>query len=90
MAPVHRDTPARQGAVKKKHTILDFASTHDTILAEKLATQRGFEAEVIPRPPGTTGRCGVALQVAAADLEALKEIFVRGGLADFDVAVAAS
>jgi len=86
MAPVRGKPPARRRAVKKKRAVLAFASTHDTILAEKLATQRGFEAEVIPRPPGTTGRCGVALRVAAADLEALKDVFVRGGLADFGVA----
>lgn len=86
MASAPEKRPARRRALKKKRTVLDFASTHDTILAEKLATRRGFEAEVIPRPPGTTGRCGVALQVAAADLDALTEIFAKQGLADFDVA----
>jgi hypothetical protein len=86
MPPGNRNPPARNGAAPKKSVVLHFASTHDTILAERLATQRGCDAEVIPRPPGKTGRCGVALQVAAADLEALTGIFVRGGLADFDVA----
>jgi hypothetical protein len=86
MPPGNVNPPARNGAARKKVAVLHFPSTHDTILAERLATQRGYDAEVIPRPPGKIGRCGVALQVAAADLEALKEIFVRGGLADVDVA----
>ncbi|NIT37392.1 MAG: DUF3343 domain-containing protein [candidate division Zixibacteria bacterium] len=86
MASPSEKRPARRRAVKKKRTVLDFASTHDTILAEKLATGHGFEAEVIPRPPGMTGRCGVALQVAAADLDALTEMFAKQGLADFNVA----
>ena len=86
MPPGNVNPPARNGAARKKVAVLHFPSPHDTILAERLATQRGYDAEVIPRPPGKIGRCGVALQVAAADLEALKEIFVRGGLADVDVA----
>lgn len=77
--------PSRRRAVSEKYAVLGFPSTHDTILAERLATQRGCVAEVIPQPPGRTGRCGVALQIDAADLNALTEIFVRGGLADFDV-----
>jgi len=86
MASASEKRPARRGAVPKKYAVLNFASTHDTILAERLAKRHGYEAEVIPRPPGTTDRCGVALQVGAADLEALKEIFLKGTLADFDVA----
>jgi len=86
MSPTRDDRSAPRGAVKKKYAVLQFASTHDTIMAERLAAQRGCAAEVIPRPPGTTGRCGVALKVAAADLNALAKMFVKQGLADFDVA----
>ncbi len=86
MVPASDERCARTGAAKKQYAVLQFASTHDTIMAERLATERGYDAEVVPRPPGETGRCGVALQVAAADLNALSEIFARGGLADFDVA----
>lgn len=77
--------PPRLRAVSGKYAVLGFRSTHDTILAESLATQRGCVAEVIPQPPGRTGRCGVALRIDAADLNELTEIFVRGGLAGFDV-----
>jgi hypothetical protein len=86
MPPGNGNPPARNGAALTKVAVLHFPSTHDTISAERLAAQRGYDTEVIPRPPGKMGRCGVALQVAAADLEALTGIFVRGGLADFDVA----
>jgi hypothetical protein len=86
MPPGNGKPPARNGAAATGVAVLHFASTHDTILAERLAAERGYRAEVIPRPPGKIGRCGVALQVATADLEVLKEIFARGGLKDFDVA----
>jgi hypothetical protein len=86
MNPARDDRSAPRGAVKNKHAVLHFASTHDTIMAERLAAQRGYAAEVIPRPPGKIGRCGVALKVAAADLDALTGIFAKQGLADFDVA----
>lgn len=86
MASASEKRPARRSAGQKKNPVLHFASTHDTIMAERLASLRGFAAEVIPRPPAKVGRCGVALRVAAADLDALTEIFAKQGLADFDVA----
>ena len=86
MPPGNGTPPARNDAATTEVAVLNFASTHDTILAERLAAERGYGAEVVPRPPGKTGRCGVALQVAAADLEVLKGVFARGGLTDFDVA----
>ena len=80
-------TPDKTSAPRRgdeaKLAVMHFASTHDTISAERLAAQHSFPAEVIPRPPGTTGRCGVALQVAAADAGKLTAIFVEGGLEDF-------
>ena len=77
---------ARPRRDEGKYVIFHFASTHDTISAERSAVQHGYGAEVIPRPPGTVGRCGVALQITAADVEALKAIFFGGGLEDFYVA----
>jgi hypothetical protein len=77
---------APQRADDLKLTVIHFASTHDTISAERLASQHGFKAEVIPRPPGTIGRCGVALQVAVADVDKLRAIFVENGLEDFRLA----
>lgn len=86
MSSTSDKTSARRRAGEDKYAILNFASTHDTISAERSAVQHGYGAEVIPRPPGTVARCGVALQVAAADVEALTAIFVGGGLEDFCVA----
>lgn len=61
-----------------------FATTHDTIKAERLARERGFDAAVVPQPPGRTGRCGVALEVEAARGAALNDIFDAAGLRDFE------
>lgn len=62
-----------------------FATTHDTIKAERLAVAAGVAGEVIPQPPGATGRCGVALQVPAAAVTMLSEVFVAARLADFKI-----
>ena len=79
-------TSTRRRGDGGKLAVMHFASTHDTISAERLAMRHGFAAEVIPRPPGTAGRCGVALQVAAADADKLTAIFANGGLEDFYLA----
>jgi hypothetical protein len=86
MSSTSDKTSTRRRAGEDRYAVLHFTSTHDTISAEKLAAQHGYGAEVIPRPPGTVGRCGVALQVAAADVEGLTAIFVGGGLEGFYVA----
>jgi hypothetical protein len=85
MNPRRQNPPAPRGAVRKEYAVFDFASTHDTIAAERLATARGYVAEVIPQPPGRTGRCGVALRVSATEAEELAEIFAGGGLTDFEL-----
>ncbi|MGD8719296.1 MAG: DUF3343 domain-containing protein [Candidatus Zixiibacteriota bacterium] len=72
-------------AAEREYAVLHFPSTHDTMAAEKVAARSGYRAEVIPRPPGLTGRCGVALQVTAADLDGLAAALEMEGLADYDV-----
>jgi hypothetical protein len=72
-------------AAEREYAVLHFASTHDTIAAEKVAERSGYRAEVIPRPPGLTGRCGVALRVAGADLDGLVAALEAEGLRDYDV-----
>lgn len=62
-----------------------FTTTHDTIKADRLARAAAFAAEVIPQPPGKSGRCGVALAARAADHAALEHLFRDAGLADFDL-----
>ena len=42
--------------------IYTFPTVHDTILAERIATEKGYEVEIIPRPLGDWGRCGIALR----------------------------
>lgn len=66
------------------YAVFLFATTHDTIRAERLATAAGVLAEVIPQPPGAKGRCGVALRVPAAAAAQLLIVFAAEGLADFE------
>jgi len=62
-----------------------FDTTHDTVLAEQLARRAGYDVQVVPQPPGRTGRCGIALQVAPAASAPLRGIFLREGLGNFDL-----
>ncbi len=62
-----------------------FATTHDTIKADRLARAAGVAVEVIPRPPGKSGRCGIALAAPAGDRALLETVFREAGVADFDV-----
>lgn len=86
MSPTPDKTSPQRRAGDVKFAVVHFASTHDTISAERLAARYGYDADVIPRPPGTADRCGVALQVAAADVDKLTALFVGGGLEDFYLA----
>jgi hypothetical protein len=67
-------------------TLFLFATTHDTILAERLARSRDIAAELVPKPAGYTGRCGIALAVAAAAAGGLREILTAEGFSDFETA----
>lgn len=67
------------------HALFLFATTHDTIKAERLAAAAGVAGEVIPQPPGATGRCGVALQVPAPAATKWAEVLAAAGLADFRI-----
>jgi len=62
-----------------------FATTHETIRAERLAQEKGFDVTVIPQPPGRTGRCGVALQGPPGAAAALRELFLAAGFDDVEV-----
>ncbi len=67
------------------YAVFLFATTHDTVKAERMAGAAGLNAEVIPQPPGDKGRCGVALRVPRPQKDALARLLVAGGLADFEV-----
>ena len=67
------------------YAVFLFATTHDTVKAERLASAAGITAEVIPQPPGDKGRCGVALRVPRSQKESLAHLLIAGGLPDFEV-----
>ncbi len=43
--------------------ILVFDTTHHAMWAEEVAREKGLAAEVVPAPPGTDAKCGLALEV---------------------------
>ena len=46
--------------------ILLFMTTQAALRAEDLLFERGVDVDVVPRPPGLRGLCGIALAVAEA------------------------
>jgi hypothetical protein len=57
-----------------------FHTTHAALRAEKVVSQAGIEAELIPAPRTVSADCTLAMSFAAADLDA-----VRAVLEDRDV-----
>lgn len=62
-----------------------FATTHDTIKGERVAHSAGYPALVVPRPPGRTGRCGVALRTLTLHVLQLRKVFDAAALTDYEV-----
>jgi hypothetical protein len=48
--------------------ILVFATTHQTMQAESLLKEAGFEGLLVLKPKGLVGNCGLALQLGEKDL----------------------
>lgn len=68
-----------------KAAVFIFATTHEVMAAEKLATARGFSTEVIPEPPGRTGRCGIALRLETSDAERFKAVLTAEGFKEYSL-----
>lgn len=60
--------------------LLTFDTTHHALLAEQLAHENGFAAEVTPAPPESAAKCDLALEFLTADEEALTALLAREGV----------
>jgi hypothetical protein len=48
--------------------LLTFDSTHHALLAEQLAHEQGFAAEVTPAPAASNAKCDLALEILPEEL----------------------
>jgi hypothetical protein len=51
--------------------ILVFDTTHHAMWAEEVAREHSIAAEVVPAPPGTDAKCGLALEVLPDGFDSL-------------------
>ena len=60
--------------------LLTFDTTHHALLAEQLAHEHGFAAEVMPAPPESGAKCDLALEFLAEEQNALTALLAREGV----------
>jgi len=60
--------------------ILVFDTTHHAMWAEEVARENGIAAEVVPAPPGTDAKCGLALEVLPGGFDELIPALEREGV----------
>jgi putative Se/S carrier protein len=51
--------------------ILVFDTTHHAMWAEEVARENSIAADVVPAPPGTDAKCGLALEVRPEGFDSL-------------------
>lgn len=62
------------------YPVFTFDTTHMALWAEEVAGERGIPAEVIPAPPETRAKCGLALQTLPPSAPALKAALDEAGV----------
>lgn len=63
-----------------RQTTLLFMTTEAALRAEDALLERGLRVDVIPKPPGVSGLCGLALTVAEARLGEVEGILCAEGV----------
>ena len=61
--------------------LFTFDTTHMALWAEDTARERRIPAEVVPAPPETKAKCGLALRTAAEHADALSAALGEEGIA---------
>jgi hypothetical protein len=58
-----------------------FESSHFALWAEDVAREQNVSVKVIPAPPESRAKCGLALEIPAAAADALDQAFREEGIA---------
>ncbi len=58
-----------------------FESSHFALWAEDVARERNVMVKVVPAPPESRAKCGLALEIPAEAAEGLDEAFREEGIA---------
>lgn len=63
------------------HPLFTFDTTHMALWAEEVAQEAGIPAEIVPAPPGTRAKCGLALATLEKFVDPLAEVLDDAGVA---------
>ena len=66
--------------IEETFLICSFASSHQAIKAETLATRQGLPARLVPLHPAISAGCGLALRLAPEHLPQLKALLAEAGI----------
>jgi hypothetical protein len=61
-------------------TVFLFESAHYALWAEDVAREQGVEVKVVPAPPESRAKCGLALEIPAGAAEAMQGAFEGEGI----------
>ncbi|MDT8342007.1 MAG: DUF3343 domain-containing protein [Longimicrobiales bacterium] len=61
--------------------LFTFDTTHMALWAEEVARESGIPADVVPAPPGTRARCGLAVATLARFVDPLASALSDAGVA---------
>ena len=62
------------------HPLFTFDTTHMALWAEEVAQEAGIPAEVVPAPPESRAKCGLAVATLERFVEPLSEALARAGV----------
>lgn len=62
------------------HPVFTFDTTHMALWAEEVARDAAIPAQVIPAPPETKAKCGLALETLADRVPVLREALSDAGV----------
>lgn len=66
--------------IEETFLICSFASSHQAIKAETLATRQGLPARLVPLHPSISAGCGLALRLAMEFEAPLRELLAEAGI----------
>jgi hypothetical protein len=62
------------------HPLFTFDTTHMALWAEEVAQEAGIPAEIVPAPPGTRAKCGLALATLEKFVDPLADVLDDAGV----------
>jgi hypothetical protein len=78
--PSASSTPSEPRAPSEAPVVFTFDTSHHALWAEDVARTHAMPVEVIPAPPETGARCGLALQSLASAAKAFEASLVEEGI----------